>query len=336
MINAAVLESGYYVPHKRVTNAAFEGKTLYEHDGLGNRTGKSVVTGDAWIVERTGIRERRYAEAEDQPQVMAAKAIKRALRRSNLQASDLEGIIIATVTNKQRYPSCAQQVREQLGARNARDCYDIAAACAGFPVALADAALRIRQPDLFTKPGRIYAVVGVEKLTNHMNVDDPDMNDPLFGDGAGAAIVGPTENSKRGIQAVYMAAKTENGNLGLIVEDPMQMLRMTNGPKVFKVAVPGLVEAYQALREKTGWYNPDIILIPHQANNNIIENARIRLELEKRQIINTVRKFGNPSAASIPIAMAIGYRKQIIKPNTQVFVIGFGASMIIAGVAFVA
>ncbi len=291
MVNAVILGTGYYVPRKRVTNAAFEGKTLYEHDGLGNRTGKSVVTGDAWIVERTGIKERRYAGPEDQPHVMAAKAIKRALRQSNVQASDLEGIIVATVTNRQRYPSCAQQVREQLGAKNARDCYDVSAACDGFPVALTDAALRIRQPELFTEPGRIYAIVGVEKLTNHMNFDDPDINDPLFGDGAGAAIVGPTEDPKKGIQAAYIATKTENGNLGLILEDPMQMLRMTNGPRVFRVAVPGLVEAYQALREKTGWYNRDIILVPHQANNNIIENARVRLELEKEQIINTVRKY---------------------------------------------
>lgn len=261
----------------------------------------------------------------------------RALRRANKTPEDLEGIIVATVTDPQGFPSCAQKIREKIGAKNARDCFDVAAACAGFPLALTDGALRVMNPQFYTNVGsRIYAIVGVEKLTGMLDFEDPDQNDFLFGDGAGAVIIGPSDDQNRGIMATYADTKTEDNCITLISRDPRRMLRMRDGKKVMRVAVRGLVDAYQALIEKTGWKKEEIILVPHQANDRIIEEGREKLELKKEQIINTIRKYGNSSSASMPIALAVGYRKRIIKPGTKVMVIGFGGSMGIYGVAYVA
>lgn len=337
MVNAVILGTGYYVPSKRVTNAEFEGKTLYEHDGLGNRTGKSVVTSDAWIIPRSGIKERRYAAEGQEPCDMAAIAVRRALRNAGLTKDSLEGIIVATVTDPQQFPSCAQKIQHRLDARNVSFPLDINNACAGGPSALEAAALRIMYNNLLTNASTgIYAVVGVEKLTSILDPKDPDMNDILFGDGAGAFIIGPTEETTRGIMATYSDSMPEDGNIGLILRDPRRLMRMTNGKKVYRVAVPALITAYEHLMKRTGWRKEEIVLIPHQANEGISENARIALGLEKNQVVNTIHRYGNTSAASTFISYAAAQRRGMIRPGKKVIIVAFGASMGVSAVALVA
>ncbi|MBI1973135.1 ketoacyl-ACP synthase III [Candidatus Woesearchaeota archaeon] len=337
MVNAVILGTGYYVPNKRVTNADFEGKTLYEHDGQGNRTGKSVVTGDAAIVGLSGIRERRYAAEDQEPCDIGAIAVRRALRNAGLTKDSLEGIIVATVTDQQQYPSCAQKIQYQLDARNASFTKDVNNACAGGPSVLEEAALRIMYRDLFTNTSTgIYAVVGVEKLTSMLDFEDPDMNDVLFGDGAGAFIVGPTEDKTRGIMATYSDSIPEDGNIGLILRDQRRLMRMTKGHRVYKVAIPALITAFEELMKKTGWNKEEILLVPHQANEGISERAREKLGLRKDQVINTIYKYGNTSAASTFISYAVAQRRGVIKPGKKVIIVAFGASMGVSAAALVA
>lgn len=338
MVNAVILGTGYYVPQQRISNKKyFEGKTLYEHDAKGVRTGKAVVTSDAWIFPRTGIRERRYAAQDQEPCDMGTSAVRRALRNAKLTKDDLEGIIVATVTDNQQFPNCAQKIQYSLDARNISFTKDINDACAGGPFALEEAAMRIRYRDLQTnKSTGIYAVVGVEKLTSMLDFEDPDINDVLFGDGAGAFIVGPAEDSARGIQAAYAQSIPADGNIALILRDQKRRMRMTSGTRVFKVAVPELIRAYKCLMERSGWNKEDIILVAHQANDNISESARERIGLRKEQVINTIYKYGNTSAASTFISYAAAQRRGIIKPYSKVIIVGFGAGMVISGVAVVA
>ncbi len=337
MVNAVILGTGYYVPSGRVTNAAFEGQTLYEHDDQGNRTGKCVVTSDAWIVPRSGIKERRCAAKGEEPCDMGTRAVRRALRNAGLTAESLEGIIVATVTDQQQFPNCAQKIQHRLGVKNICYTLDINNACQGGPSALEAATLRIMQRDLLTKKSTgIYAVVGTEKLTSMLDENDPDTNDILFGDGAGAFIVCPIEDSSRGIMATYAESIPDGENIGLILRDPRRLMRMTNGRKVFRVAVPELLNAYEALMAKTGWKKEDILLIPHQANDVISENARESLGLEKNQVVNTIRRYGNTSAASTFISYAAAQRRGLIRPGKKVIIVAFGASMGVSGVALVA
>lgn len=338
MVNAAILNAAYYVPRRRITNAAeFEGRTLYEHNAQGERTGKSVVSSDAKIFELVGIRERRYAAKSEEPHDMGVRAVRRALRKAGLTKDDLEGIVVATVTDPQQFPNCAQKIQNLLDARNVTYTKDTNNACQGGPTVVEEAALRIRDRELMTRKSTgIYAVVGVEKMTSMLNFEDPDRNDILFGDAAGAFIMGPTTDPERGIKATYADSIPENGNIGLILRDSRRHVRMPNPHRVYKIAIPELIRAYQALMEKTGWKKEEIILVPHQANYGISENVREQVGLTKDQVINTIKRYGNPSVASTFISFAAAQRRGLIKPQTKVIVVAVGASMGVSGYAVVA
>lgn len=299
-MNTGIIGIGRYLPEKIVTNADLE---------------KMVDTSDEWIRTRTGIEERRIADNETDTSDMAYEAARTAIVDADISAEEIDLILVATVTPDQPFPSVACLLQERLGAKKAA-AMDISAACAGFMYGMITAKQFIDNGAY-----KNVLVVGVEKLSKITDWEDRNTA-VLFGDAAGAAVLGPVPDGK-GILAFELGADG-SGAKHLYQDEKLIM----NGREVFKFAVRQMGESSVNVIEKAGLKKEDVdFLVPHQANIRIMEAARQRLELPIEKMSKTVNKYGNTSAASIPISLVEDLEAGRVKENDVVVMVGFGGGL---------
>ncbi|QED47227.1 beta-ketoacyl-ACP synthase III [Cytobacillus dafuensis] len=299
-MNAGIIGMGRCLPEKILTNEDLE---------------KMVETSDEWIKTRTGIEERRIADDDTDTSDLAYEAAKNALANANISPEDIDLILVATVTPDHPFPSVACFLQERLGAINAA-AMDISAACAGFMYGMITAKQFIE-----TGAYKHILVVGVEKLSKITDWEDRNTA-VLFGDGAGAAVIGPVSEG-RGILSFELGADG-TGAKHLYQDEYIIM----NGREVFKFAVRQMGESCIHVLEKAGLSKEDVdLLIPHQANIRIMEAARQRLELPVEKMSKTVHKYGNTSSASIPIALVEELEAGKVKDDDIIVMVGFGGGL---------
>ncbi|MGE7594313.1 beta-ketoacyl-ACP synthase III [Peribacillus frigoritolerans] len=300
-MNAGILGLGRYLPDKIVTNADLE---------------KIMDTSDEWIRTRTGIEERRIANDDIDTSDMAYEAAKAALKNAEISAEEIDMILVATVTPDQSFPSVACMIQEKLGAMKAA-AMDVSAACAGFMYAMITA-----QQFIKTGAYKHVLIVGVEKLSKVTNWEDRNTA-VLFGDGAGAAVLGPVSDGK-GVLSFELGADGTGGKHLLQEGDFIHM----NGREVFKFAVRQMGESSLGVLDKAGLTKEDVdLLVPHQANIRIMEASRERLGLPLEKMTKTVHKYGNTSSASIPMALVEEMEAGRIKDNDLIVMVGFGGGL---------
>ena len=317
LCNAGILGTGFYVPEKIMTNADLE---------------KIVETSDEWIVERTGIKERRIAEDNQPMSDLALRAAKAALADAGVAAEDLDLIIVATLTSDRIIPSTACMIQSLLGAKHAA-AFDLSAACSGFAYAASVAAQFIE-----TGAYKKALVIGAETLSKYINWEDRNTC-VLFGDGAGAAVLGQVEEGY-GVLSFDLGSDGSGGDAIQIpssgslmpvskesIDQKLNLIHM-NGRDVFKFAVKAMGKTVKNSlakidmpQEKIDW------LVPHQANIRIIESAAKRLSMPMDKVIVNIHKYGNMSAACIPIALAEAAAAKRFKKGDIIALSGFGAGL---------
>lgn len=299
-MRAGIVGMGRYLPEKILTNHDLE---------------KMMDTSDEWIKTMTGIEERRIAADNENTSDMAFAAAQKAIKNAGITPEDIDLILVATVTPDSPFPSVACRIQERLGAKKAA-AMDISAACAGFMYGIVTAKQFIE-----SQVYKYVLVVGVEKLSKITDWNDRNTA-VLFGDGAGAAIIGPVSEN-RGILSFELGADG-TGAKHLYQDEYIIM----NGREVFKFAVRQMGESCINVLEKAGLTKDDVdFLIPHQANIRIMEASRQRLELPVEKMSKTVNKYGNTSAASIPISMIEDVEAGRIKDDDLIVMVGFGGGL---------
>lgn len=300
-MNAGVLGMGRYIPENIITNQDLE---------------KRIDTSDEWIRTRTGIEARRIASEDMNTSDMAYEAAVKALENAKITAEELDLILVATVTPDRSFPSVSCMIQDKLGANNAA-AMDVSAACAGFMYGMITAGQFIQNGAY-----KHILVVGVEKLSKITNWEDRNTA-VLFGDGAGAAVMGPVSDG-RGILAFELGAAGSGGKHLLQEGDFIKM----NGREVFKFAVRQMGESSLNVIEKAGLAKEDVnLLIPHQANIRIMEASRERLNLPPEKMAKIIHKYGNTSSASIPMAMVEELEEGRIKEDDVLVMVGFGGGL---------
>lgn len=319
MTYAAFRSIGAYVPPKIMTNADFE---------------KIIDTSDEWITKRTGIKERRISEENEASSDLGAKAAAQAIERSGLAKEDIDLVICATVTPDYLcMPSTACLIASKLDLPPVQ-AFDVSAACTGFVYATSVA-------KAFIESGmkKNVLIVGAETYTSILDYTDR-ATCFIFGDGAGAAIISATENKDEAIIDVNCSS---DGNYDDLIKTPgggskhpcsqevldakMACIRM-KGNETFKLAVKTLTSDVQVMMEKHNISNDDIDhFIPHQANYRIISAVGKALGLNDEQTVVTVDKYGNTSAASIPMAMNYAYESGKIKKGDTILFDAFGGGL---------
>jgi len=291
-----------------------------------------VETNDEWIRTRTGIENRRIGGAGEKTYQLAASAAENALAMADIDAKEIGMLVVGTISSHMIMPSCACYVQNEIGATNAF-AYDINAACCGFLYGL-DIGDRYVQTDSQTK----VLVIGAETLSSRLNWQDRNTC-ILFGDGAGAAVIGHNEDTNRKIistnhcsdgslrDLLYMHnAPSQNPDL-LVEENPGAHIVM-EGPEVFKHAIKAMEDAIFGLFAKTGLGIDDIdVMIPHQANFRILKKLLERLEIPSDKVFFNVMNYGNTSAASVPIALDEANRSGRIKNGDTVLFCSFGGGL---------
>lgn len=313
-IDAGVLGTGFYVPERILTNFDLE---------------KMVDTSDEWIVERTGIHERRIAPDDMPASELAYRAAIRALADAHTEPEEIDLIICATLTGDAVCPSTASFIQAKLGASHAA-AFDLTAACSGF-VYSSTVAAQFIQSGVY----RRVLVIGVEVLSHFLDWKDRNTC-VLFGDGAGAAVYGPVEKGF-GILGFDMGCDgTGTGALGIASGDRGRALVAgqkhncvyMNGAEVFKFAVRAMGATMKRSLERAGLRAEDVDwLVPHQANIRIIQSAAKRLALPQEKVIINIGKYGNVSAASIPMALAEAAGEGRFRKGDIVVLAGFGAGL---------
>lgn len=305
-MNVGILGIGRYVPEKVVTNHDLE---------------KIVDTSDEWIRTRTGIAERRIADDTIDTSYMAVEASKKALEDAGISGEDIDLILVATVTPDRAFPAVACVIQEAIGAKHAA-AMDLSAACAGFMYGMITA-----QQFIQTGTYKNVLVVGSDKLSKIVDWNDRNTA-VLFGDGAGAIVMGAVSEGK-GILSFELGADGSGGKH--LYQDEYVMM---NGREVFKFAVRQLGDSCLRVLEKAGLTKEDVdFLVPHQANIRIMESARERLNLPQEKMSMTIEKFGNTSASSIPIAMVEELQNGRIQDGDLIILVGFGGGLTWGAVA---
>lgn len=310
--------TGSYLPEKVLTNFDLE---------------KMVDTSADWILSRTGIRERHLAAPEEATSDLATKAGRAALEMAGVDPADLDLIIVATLTPDHYFPSTAGFVQRNLGADKAA-AFDLEAACTGFIYALTVG-------DLFIKTGTYQKVlvIGAEVLSKFLDWEDRDTC-ILFGDGAGAAVLVPGEDSERGIISTHLHSDGSMAELLYVpagvsrmpiskeaIDQKLNTLKM-RGHEVFKAAVTRLSEVVDEVMKANGLGDEDIdFLVPHQANLRIIQATARKLKLPMEKVIVTVDIHGNTSAASVPLALDAAVRSKRINKGDMVLLEAFGGGL---------
>ncbi|MBO8141879.1 MAG: ketoacyl-ACP synthase III [Firmicutes bacterium] len=317
MKSTGILGVGHAVPERKLTNADLE---------------KMVDTSDEWITTRTGIKERRIADPGIAASDLAAAAAQEALERARMSPSEIDLIIVATVTGDYVFPSTACLVQDRLGIPNAA-AYDLAAGCSGFVYALDQAWHGVRS-------GAYGAalVIGVDVLSRITDWQDRSTC-VLFGDGAGAVVVGPVRDGF-GVLATYLGSDGSGASKLYIPaggsRQPLtpetltareQYIRMC-GNDVFKFAVRVMEDATLEVLRRAGLTSGDVnLFVPHQANIRIIDAAARRLGIDWDRIVVNVDRYGNTSAASIPLALSEALQAGRIKAGDYIVCVGFGAGL---------
>lgn len=299
-MNAGIIGIGRCLPEDKLTNFDLE---------------QRMDTSDEWIRTMTGIEERRIAKDDQDTSHMAFAAAKQAIEDAAIDPSEIGLILVATVTPDQPFPSVACMIQEQLGASNAA-AMDVSAACAGFMYGVITAKQFI-ESDVY----KYVLVVGVEKLSKITDWEDRNTA-VLFGDGAGAAVIGKVTEG-RGILSFELGADGTGGKH--LYQDEFLIM---NGREVFKFAVRQMGESALNVIQKAGLTKEDVdFLIPHQANIRIMEASRERLDLPAEKMSKTIHKYGNTSAASIPISLVEDVEEGRIKDDDVVVMVGFGGGL---------
>jgi 3-oxoacyl-[acyl-carrier-protein] synthase-3 len=299
-MNAGLIGIGKYVPPAILTNADLE---------------KRMDTSDEWIRTMTGIEERHIADESINTSDMAYNAAVDALNNAGIKPEQIGLILVSTVTPDKPFPSVATMIQERLGAKNAA-AMDVSAACAGFMYGVVTA-------KHFVEAGTYdyVLVVGVEKLSKVTDWEDRNTA-VLFGDGAGAAVISKVSEG-RGILSFELGADGTGGKH--LYQD--RYIHM-NGREVFKFAVRQMGESAESVIEKAGLTKEDVdFLIPHQANIRIMESSRERLGLPIEKMSKTIHKYGNTSAASIPISLFDDLAEDRIKDDDIIVLVGFGGGL---------
>lgn len=323
MYHTIITGLGHYVPEQVVTNADLE---------------KVMNTSDAWIQERTGIKERRFFNPEtDTVANMSAKASRMALQQAGLQEKDVDFIILATITPDYFFPGSGVLLQRELGLESI-GALDIRNACSGFIYALSIA-------DQFIKTGmyKTILVVGAEIQSTLMEMNDRGRNiSVIFGDGAGAAIVQASDEKDKGILSTHLHA---DGRFAeeLYVKDPGSSRRpeervdpemmkgpsiraYMNGNAVFKHAVVRFHEVVMEALKANGYAKEELnLLVPHQANLRISNYLKEQLSLRDDQVFNNIMRYGNTTAASIPIALSEAKLEGRVQPGMLVCLAAFGS-----------
>jgi 3-oxoacyl-[acyl-carrier-protein] synthase-3 len=316
-LNARITGTGSYVPRKVLDNYDLE---------------KMLNTSDEWIIERTGIKERRIAKTSEAASDLGVKASKRAMQMAGISAHKIDLIIVATVSGDMLMPSTASFIQNKLSARNAA-AFDLNAACSGFLYGLSVA-------DSFIRSGSFKKIllVGTEVLSKFVDWDDR-ATCVLFGDAAGAVVIETTKQD-RGIRSVQVHS---NGNMWDLIQLPgggsrypptgetirkkMHCIKM-KGNETFKVAVRTLTRlVIDTLRENKIKPSDLSLLIPHQANLRIIQATAKRLKLSMDKVIINLDKYGNTSSASIPIALDEALREKRIRKGDYILLEAFGGGL---------
>tara|TARA_R100000935_G_C2828643_1_gene163754 strand:+ start:385 stop:1392 length:1008 start_codon:yes stop_codon:yes gene_type:complete len=324
MYTSKITGLGHYVPENVVTN----------HD-----LSQLMDTNDAWIQERTGIKERRHIKKGDgnSTSVMAVKASKIALERAKLQPDDIDMIVFATLSPDMYFPGGGVEVQEMMGMRTI-PALDVRNQCSGFVYALSVA-------DQFIKTGmyKNVLVIGSENHSGGLDFTTRGRNvSVIFGDGAGAAVVSRNETNKGGILSTHLHSEGQHKNeLSLrgpsteywvpeIIEDNPQenipYYPVMNGQFVFKHAIVRFAEVIQEGLDANKLSVNDIdMLIPHQANLRISQFIQQKMKLTDAQVFNNIQKYGNTTAASIPIALSEAWEQGKVKEGDLVVLAAFGS-----------
>ncbi len=311
-----IIGLGAYLPEKVLTNKDLE---------------KMVDTTDEWIITRTGIRERRIARPDEATSDMAVVAATRALEDAKLTPKDIDLIIVATITPDMFFPSTACLVQSKLGARHV-PAFDISVACSGFIYGLAIANQFIRSGAY-----RHALVIGAEKLSSVTDWSDR-ATCVLFGDGAGAAVLGPV--AEGGIVSVYLGADGSKGDLLNLpaggsrmpaskktIEDKLHFIKM-EGSELFKHAVRIMADAAREATRPLNLKAEDIdLVIPHQANIRILMAVAKRMGLSADKVYLNIDRYGNMSAASSAVALADAVKEGRIKKGNKILLDAFGGGL---------
>jgi 3-oxoacyl-[acyl-carrier-protein] synthase-3 len=313
-----ILGTGAYAPEKVLTNRDLE---------------KMVDTSDEWIRERTGIGERRIAADGEAASDLALRAAQRALEAASVRATDLDMIIVGTISADHPMPACAAYLQRKLGASQIPS-FDVSAACAGFLYGLAIG-------DQFVRTGALkrVLVVGVELLSRILNWKDR-TTCVLFGDGAGAVVLGPADGDGRGVlstklhtdasltDSLYIPAGGSREPLtpeGLAAQrDKVFMV----GSDIFRIAIKNLTGASRAALDAAGM-SADAVkwVVPHQANLRILAQVAQRLDIPLERFVLNIERYGNTSSASIPIALDEAVRDGRIQKGDTVLMCALGAGI---------
>ncbi len=317
--STVILGTGAYAPARVMTN-----------DDLA----RIVDTSDEWIRTRSGIRERRIAAIDESASDMGAAAARQAIENAGIDVGEIDLLIVATVTPDLPMPATACIVQHKLGVRTDAACFDLNAACSGFIYAL-DTACAMLTSGRYKKA----LVIGVEKLSAVVDWQDR-TTCVLFGDGAGATVIGLSDERDRGLLGTRLGAYGDSVDLLYIPRNgtkPVPEIEAVHshghcikmkGKEVFKIAVRAMEEAARDILEQHHIRADQIsLVIPHQANLRIIEAISQYLELPMDRFFVNVDRYGNTSAASIPIALDEAQRAGRIRRGDLILLVAFGAGL---------
>ena len=318
---AGIIGIGCYLPEKKLTNQDLE---------------KMVDTSDAWITERTGIKTRHIAAPDQATSDLAYEASLKALADAKTKPEELDMIIVATETPDYKYPSTACLLQAKLGAKNAA-CFDLSAGCSGFVYALG-----IGSQSIVSGLYKKILLVGAETLSRIINWTDRNTC-VLFGDGAGAAVLGRVDDGygvlslelgadgTGGEHLIQPAGGSRNPTTHETVDAYGQCVHM-DGQDVFKFAARKMPAACKKVLQKAGMTIDDIaLLVPHQANLRIIDNAIDRLKIDRERVWINIDKHGNMSAACVPVCLPEAQQAGRLKKGDNVIMVAFGAGLTWAG-----
>lgn len=318
-LGAIITGTGCALPERRLTNADLE---------------KLVETSNDWIVQRTGMRERRIAGPNDSTSSLATAAARRALDDANLSPQEIDLLIVGTLTPDMLTPSTACLVQRNLGIQRHIGAFDVNAACSGFVYSLSIASQFIQ-----TGAFRHILVIGAETLSRVIDYSDRNTC-ILFGDGAGAAVVSRSEDPSRGLQAFTLGANGEGAQFISIpaggslhpasastIAEKMHYLKM-NGREVYKFAVHQMTESLRSAMEACGLTADTIkLVVPHQVNQRIIDSATEKMGFPKDKVFINIDRYGNTSAASVPIALDEARKSGRCGKGDWIIMVAFGAGL---------
>ena len=313
---------GHYVPSRVVKNAELE---------------PMMNTSDAWIQERTGIRERRwFEEGKDTTANMGANAARKALEMAGLQPDDVQMIVFATLSPDYFFPGSGVLMQRELGIKNNCPALDVRNQCSGFVYALsvADQFIRTGMYDTVLVVGSEIHSSGLDKTPEGRGVS------VIFGDGAGAVVLRPSTTEGQGILSTHLHAQGEyaeelivkepgsnrEDRVQYILDNPQDLYPYMNGQNVFKHAVVRFPQVIKEALDQNGYQPTDIdMLIPHQANLRITQYVQQKMGLNDDKIFSNIQRYGNTTAASVPIALSEAVQEGKIKRGDLVCLAAFGS-----------